>query len=132
MQLAVTTKKELIAKGTLSIASRTIHDSDIVPLLDRLRVRPPPGQRQVDRLRRQRLQLRQELVQVLRRLGQDPGQHDSQGTGADPPHPLDDALPARRPAHRANHRRKNVSSEKSCSSVGRASFKGPSLVQLYH
>ncbi len=55
-------------------------------------VRPAPRQRPLHRVRRQRLQLRQELWQVLRRLRQDPGQHDPQGAGADAAHPVGNAL----------------------------------------
>ena len=75
----------------------------------RVRLRLAASERQVVRVRRERLQLRQKFVQVLRRLGQNFGQHDPQRAGANSSHPLDDAVSARRPANRADDCRENVS-----------------------
>ena len=69
------------------------------------------SERPILRVRRQRLQLRQELQQVLRRLGQDPGQHGAAGAGADAAHSMVSAVPAGRPADRTDHLRQDDGAE---------------------
>ena len=69
------------------------------------------GERQEHRLRRERLQLREEQLQVLRRLRKDPGEHDPEGARAHAAHPLDDAVPAGRSADCAYDGGEDVSTE---------------------
>ena len=74
---------------------------------DRVRVRSAARERQIVRVRRERVQLREELEQVLRRLRQDTRQHDSARTGAPAAHTVVGAVPAGRSADRADHVRQD-------------------------
>lgn len=62
-------------------------------------------------MRRERLQFREKLQQILRRLRENFGQHDFEGIGAYPAHPVVGAVPAGRPAHSSHHVRQNDGAE---------------------
>lgn len=76
-----------------------------------MRFRPAQGQRQVFRLRCQRLQFCEELQQVLRRLRQDTGEHDTEGAGAHVTYPVVGSFPAGRSSDCAHNFREDDGAE---------------------